>query len=278
MDIANKDLQRVEVEILSVVCKTLGQHGIVPFLVAGNCLGMVRHGGFIPWDDDIDIGLLRADYEKARKILIEELPEGYRYCDRYTDKEYPYNFAKVKKNNTAFVHGGDAHLDIHHGIYIDIFPYDSAVEDTEEFRKTYKKAKSLRRKIDFKCMSYKKYGKLRPLVQLPIIMLYHLFVNKDVVQNQLDELVSKNVEGNNKYICNYFGLYGEKERYKAEVFGEGKPVTFEGIDCLIPIDYDTYLTQTYGDYMKLPPEEKRVSHHDAIYISLTREYCKRKDN
>lgn len=267
----NKILQSIQLDILRVTTETLQKHGINVFLVGGSCIGAVRHGGMIPWDDDIDIGLFRDDYEKARKILIEELPEGYTWCDHTTESEYPYNFGKVKKDGTAFVHGGDAHLDIHHGIYIDVFPHDY-VRSVEEFKVINGKIVSLRRKIDLKCMSFKKYGKLRPVWQLPLIAAAHILVNKQKTQEKIARLSQSFLSEESEYVCNFYGIYGEKEICKKEWFGDGKKVDFDGIAALIPADYDSYLTHIYGDYMTPPPKEKQVSHHDAVFISTTEEY------
>lgn len=271
----NKELKNIQLDILKVIVETLAPHKIKFFLIAGSCIGAVRHGGIIPWDDDIDIGLLRDEYEKAREILINELPEGYTWCDHFTEKEYPYNFGKVKRDNTAFVHGGDAHLNIHHGIYVDVFPHDY-IDSIEQFESIKNKTRSLRIKIDLKCMSYKKYGKLRPLWQLPIIAFAHIFVNKSKVQIQLDNLVKNLASKDSEYICNFFGVYDSREVCKKEWFGEGINVDFDGVSSLIPTDYDSYLTHLYGDYMTPPPEEKRVSHHDAVFISTTDKYNKLK--
>jgi len=273
--LTQKELQKTELEILKVTLETLRKHDIRPFLVGGSCLGAVRHKGFIPWDDDIDIGLFRNDYEKAREILLKELPEGYYYCDRFTEAEYPYGFGKVKKKGTAFVHGGDAHLNTRHGIYIDIFPMDVAPSDDKLFAKQDKKVFRQKRLIDLKFMDYRKYGKLRPLWQRGLIFIAHTFVNGKKAQDKLDKMVTQynETEGvNSEYVCSYFGIYRKRERVKREWIGEGKECPFEDITVAIPKDAHSYLTHVYGDYMQLPPEEKRVSHHDAVFISLTEEY------
>ena len=186
-----KQIQGVELEILSTAVNILERHRIPYYLVYGSCLGAIRHGGIIPWDDDVDIGLFRKDYESARNIFMEELPYGFTYCDRFTEKEYPYNFAKIRKDNTAFVHAGDAHLKIHHGMYIDLFPLDDSPACITSFYKHYKKVKLLRQLVDLKCMDYKKYHTKRPLWQLPLICISHLLFNKKHLQDALDREIQK---------------------------------------------------------------------------------------
>ena len=269
-----KELQEVLRDILRVTLDTLAKHDIKPFLIAGSCLGAVRHGGIIPWDDDIDIALFREDYEKAREILISELPDGYTYCDERIEKEYPYNFGKVKKDGTAFVHDTDAHLDIHHGIYMDIFPLDVYPEDEALADKQFNDCAKLRKRLTLRNLSFKKGDKLRPLPQLPLILAGHLFVRKKKSQQKLTDLITKyNEDKNSRYLFNYLSVYGKKERIEREWFLPAE-IDFDGIKCYIPEKYDAYLSFLYGDYLTPPPENKRSSHHGPFFMSLTEEYKK----
>lgn len=270
-----EELQKVLLDILDVTQATLEKHHINPFLVAGSCLGAVRHGGIIPWDDDIDIGLLRDDYEKAREILINELPEGYIYCDERTEKEYPYSFGKVKKLGTAFVHETDAHLNIHHGIYIDVFPFDAFPEDESLAKKQFEACQKLRQRLCSKNLGYKKGDKLRPIWQLPIIFIGHLFVNKKRTQQKLHSVITQyNDDKNSKYLFNFLSVYGMKERVERNWMLNLSKIEFDGISASIPQDYDDYLTYLYGDYMTPPPEDKRATHHAPYFLSTTEEYKK----
>lgn len=270
-------LQEEEMKILSICKEILDRHDLPFFLNAGSCLGAVRHHGIIPWDDDIDIALFRADYIKAGEVLKQELPEGYSYCDYLSEPDYPYNFAKVRKDKSAMVHGGDAHLKINQGIYIDIFPLDACSSDLNEYRKQYKRVQFFKTCIDLAYMNYKKHGKRRPIYQIPIIGLAHLIINKKYAHLILDKEIMKysrylREKGKQQFITNYFGIYGEKERCSLSCYGEGMIVPFGALMCRIPEDYDLLLTQIYGDYMTPPPLEKRVSHHDLVYFSLTSSY------
>lgn len=269
-------LQNILLDILKVTNGTLEKHGIKPMLVGGSCIGAVRHGGIIPWDDDIDIALFREDYEKAREILINELPEGYTYCDERTEKDYPYSFGKVRKDGTAFVNGGDSHLDIHQGIYLDIFPCDALLDGESSFNAQYKRCLRLKQKVDLKCMSYRKNGKLRPVSQLPLIFLGHLLVNKRKTQQKLHKEMTRYNAAcpSSKYAIAFGGNWGKRERIEREWYAELCEVDFNGVRAYIPAGYDAYLTSLYGDYMTPPPEDKRISHHDAIFISFTEEFKK----
>jgi phosphorylcholine metabolism protein LicD len=124
-------------------------------------------------------------------------------------------------------------------------------------------------------MSYKKHGRLRPLPQLPIILLGHLFVNKKRTEEKLRALITGyGNQKDTKYLFSFLSVYGEKERIEREWFAEVREVVFDGVTAYIPEGYDPYLTFLYGDYMTPPPEDKRISHHDAVFISFTEEFKK----
>lgn len=265
-------IKKIELDILKITVKILSNHGIPYYLSFGTLIGAIRHKGFIPWDDDIDISLFRNDYEKARIILQKELPDGYIFCDRFTEKEYPYNFGKVRLKNSAFVHGGDSHLDISHGIYIDIFPLDDCHTTIKETVSLFNKIKNLRKRSDLSSMSYRKYGRLRPLWQIPLIFAAHLIVNATKTRNDIDRLC-KSGNINSDHVCCYLTPYGaEKNIFRRDWFGKGQEVKFEDSSFLAPEKFHEYLTHIYGDYMALPPIEKRVSHHDVIYTSTDSTY------
>lgn len=270
--ISLQQVQSVELEILSTVLTILDRYNIKAFLAGGTLIGYVRHNGFIPWDDDIDIMLMREDYERAKTILKNELPKEYIYCDYKDEYEYPYNFAKVRKVNSAFVHGGDSHLKINQGIYIDIFPLDYALDDEAEQKKACSQIRNRRLLVDISFMDYYKHGKLRKFWMLPVIFLTRLLVNPKKQQEKIDHLISQwSNRSNRNKIVSYCSAY-KNEVHDADILGQGKPVSFCGVKALIPEKYDEYLKNLYGDYMQLPPIEKRVSHHDVVHLSLTEPY------
>ena len=115
-------LHKVEIEILDEFVRICNKYNLEYYLIGGTMLGAVRHQGFIPWDDDIDVGIMRKDYDLFIKYAREELGDKY-YLDCYeTNKEYYLPFAKIRKNNTIFNEQVSAHLNNHKGIYIDIIP------------------------------------------------------------------------------------------------------------------------------------------------------------
>ena len=119
-----KDVQIVCLEILKEIDRICKQNGILYWMEGGSMLGAVRHHGFIPWDDDLDIAMFRDDYNRFLEIASKELKENYFLQTHQTDPEYPLFYAKVRKNNTFIDERSYQDLNIHKGIFVDIFPVD----------------------------------------------------------------------------------------------------------------------------------------------------------
>lgn len=137
------DLQKVEFDIFlefDFVCRKLNLNY---FLVSGTALGAVRHGGIIPWDDDLDVAMFRDDYNKFMELAPRMLPNKLFLQNYKTDKNYPFVFAKLRNKQTAFIETALRNFDMNHGIYIDIFPLDGYPEKKCEQKKTGKKEKNL---------------------------------------------------------------------------------------------------------------------------------------
>jgi len=267
-----KRIQSVELEILKITVDILEKNNIRSFLVGGTCLGAIRHNGFIPWDDDIDIGLFREDYEKARIVLMRDLPKEYLYIDNRTNPENPYNFGKVKKRGTAFVQAGDEHLNIHHGIYIDLFPFDDCADTIDKCINEMKTIKRYRLAADIANMNYYKGDVPRKFAQRCLIFLGHLLLDKRRIQNKIDKLCMRHLGQHSELVCSFLGQYSTKDIFDRSVFGEGTFVEFENSFFRVPVKYDEYLSRVYGDYRKLPPLDKRVAPHDILFLDFDSEY------
>ena len=247
-DILDK-LHATQVEMLEVVDKFCKKHGLKYYLIAGTLLGAVRHHGFIPWDDDIDIGMPRKDYEFLEKHIQEELGDEYFFQTCITDKAYGRNFAKIRKNNTIFLEKNDANVENrHHGIFLDIFILEERREKDSFIRRFKTKlSKSIDSYIVCKRGNIKISWKKKIFAICPMGLLIKM--RKSLNKGKGDF-----------YYIDFMGKLKKSTHEMTEL-------EFEGGMYMAPKGYDEVLTSIYGDYMQLPPPEKRVT-HNPVRISF----------
>ena len=255
--IQNRSLQ-IFIEFQKI-CK---RNNLRYFMIGGSCLGAVRHCGFIPWDDDIDIGMPRKDYEKFLKIAHRELPEYLFLQNHFTDKEYIFNFSKIRDSRTSFIEKSVEPFDINHGLYIDIFPLDGY--------KSSRKFDLLNKLLNARVYCRFRKNKFKNLII--IILSLCIAQTSERACEKRDTLLKSIDYDDSEIIANFCGAWGIKEIVPREYFGDGIEVTFEHVKVIIPEKYDLYLKQLYGNYLKLPPEEKRITHHETTVIDLNKSY------
>ena len=265
-------LKACELEMLKVYVDVCDRLGLKYYLVEGTLLGAVRHKGFIPWDDDIDVGMPRADYERFLREAQALLPEYYFVQSLYSEPEYHANFAKLRDCRTTFIESSIRERPINHGVYIDIFPLDYTPE-----------SKLLRKCIRYANVFYAfriaqvytlppvQRSKMKQILRWEVRMLSNLcFSNLQQAVTAQKRLYTACKRS--RWITNYGSAWGERETVSSEWYGEGKFLTFEGMTVRVPSEYDKLLTQIYGDYMTPPPPEKQIGHHYADVIDLERPY------
>ena len=266
-------IKHVEFEMLEEVIKCCNVLKIKVYLDGGTALGAVRHQGFIPWDDDIDVGMLRKDFE----IFISE---GQRYLPKYlflqsrlSEPNFLCNFAKIRDSRTTFIESSQRQLKINHGVYIDVFPLDYYPENSVERDRIQKKLRvlNLRVRQEFTLPEENRGTRLLEIWRKfggDVLKLRYPSVSKVL---DLRETIYKSVKPSS-YLVNYCGAWGNKEVFPTEWLEEGTIANFEGLSVNIPKEYDKYLRHIYGDYMQLPPENMRVSHHYTEIIDLDKPY------
>lgn len=263
------DLQKKSLDLLQEFLKICEKWDIPYYLVCGSVLGAVKYGGFIPWDDDIDVGLLREDYQRFLEIAPRELPEWCFLQNYKTEKVFPHTFSKLRNSNTAFIEESVAGLPMNHGIYLDIFPIDGHPAGWLD-----KKLFAIRKKrndwIRFSVIDNSKERK----VWIRNKLLRFLGCHKRVYQAQvyLEKLYCSYPPGESEYWCNYGNWQGELEYAPKWHYGNGAWATFEGLRVRIPENYDAYLTQKYGNWRLDPPIELQKSHHIGIIIDTEHTY------
>ncbi len=264
-----KKLQSIELEALLSVDAVCSKLGIKYFLVGGTLLGAVRHKGFIPWDDDIDIGLLRDDYEIFIQNAQNILPSHLFVQNYKTDPEVPFNFTKIRDCRTTFVEKSMKNVKMNHGVYIDVFPIDYYPEN--------RICEILKNKIlcfivhRFNKVYYKDKDECYSLLGQVSNSLCNLLFRKTRQAVATREFFIK-LGKKSKLMKNYSGAWGDREIVPAECFDDFIRLDFEGHQLMAPAAYDLYLRHIYGDYMTLPPIEKRVSHHYTEVIDLEKPY------
>lgn len=252
------DLQKVEFDLFKCFAQTCEKLNLQYFLVCGSALGAARHGGFIPWDDDMDVGMYREDYNKFMELAPTILPEGIFLQNYRTDPCYPNVFAKLRNSNTTYIEKSAIDLKINHGIYIDIFPLDGYPENRLEQKKLsfYKKIYIRKLACVFAMPSSLK-GKI--LYTALRILGFHKRTAKTVAK--YESLISKYSTKDAKIICNHGTWYGSRDFIPADCYGKGTHIMYEGFKAYVPENYDKYLTCLYGDWHTPPPVEKQKGHH-----------------
>ena len=246
------ELRQIQMGILDEVHQYCEAHGLRYFLSSGTLIGAVRHKGYIPWDDDIDISMPRKDYD----IFVRDFkdPSGrYSVMNPKTEKEYYYTFAKVVDERTIMLEDEVAGYEI--GIYMDIFPIDY-VPDDENKRKRLFRLKYLLYKIR-RC----KLSHVNPYASRLAFYFYrYLPVTVSVLEWWIESLVISKKETNR--VCNMSEAGPRYDHsYSASSIADSIDIEFEGKMYKTMVGYDEYLTASYGDYMTLPPVEKRETHH-----------------
>lgn len=262
-------LHNCQLIIAREIKRICDENNIKYFIIAGTLLGAIRHGGFIPWDDDMDIGMLREDYEKFINIAKTELGEDFFLQTFETDKNYGLPFAKILLKGTVLVEAA-AGSDAQKGIFVDIFPFDISPEDenakNQHDKKTYLYRRLLLSKLNYKVWKENEYIKRAVYFVLKIMSMIY---SRDKLCDKLEKEITKYNGEKSDYIVNIGGAYGyRKETIKAEWVRETVEIPFENMTISAPVEYITYLETFYGDYMTPPPEDKRYNRHSVTQLDF----------
>ena len=280
-----RKLQLKELEILKVFQDICTRHNLRYFAIGGTCLGAVRHKGFIPWDDDVDFGMPYEDYIQFMKIAENELPENYGLLTHMNSAHHDcHYFSKIYDKNTAFIENGiESYHDRYCGVWVDIFPIHGAPKSRAAYNFITALCYLLKKLNNSLRFPFSDRLNIRNNIEktlwifaspLKLILPYYYFTQKEA-----------NLSGRYKFGCsdrvifpfraikrNPHGWYPRVFYYSD--FSRTIDFPFEDTVIPVPCGYDRYLSMEFnGDYMQLPPEEKRHSHHDEdTIIDLERSY------
>lgn len=270
------DLQKIEFEMLKHLVQICENLNLKYYLVCGSALGAVKYNGFIPWDDDIDVALPREDYEIFISEAQKYLPENIFVQNYKTDKNYPSLGTKLRNSNTTFIEIGHSKLNMHHGVFIDVFPLDGFPTLNEDIQMLAKAKKRYIRRIACK-LNYNRWsianirGIRTNLVYLAF-KLFGMYSNTNNYVAECEGVISKYSLSNSDIWCNHANSASVKEYAHKEQYGEGTWAMFEGLRVRVPEKYDEYLTQKYGDWRADLPEEQKLGHHNYTVCDFKKSY------
>ncbi|MBO4719837.1 MAG: LicD family protein [Prevotella sp.] len=259
-----RPLQLRILKIMQAVDVTCREHGLHYYLWAGSMIGAIRHKGFIPWDDDLDIAMPRPDYDRLIAHAREWLPEPFEMVCAENDAVYPLPFAKIQDSSTTLIER--MHLKYLGGIYLDVFPIDGVPEGWLKQKWHFGRYEYYKRVLYLLFRDPYKHG-YGPSCWIPLLCrkLYSL----EETQVKIRRILTKYDYNQSKYVADYDD--GSKGVMDKSVLGTPTSFEFEGV-CVKGVEhYDTYLSNKYGDYMKIP-DGNHQRQHNFHYLDLEHSY------
>lgn len=268
-DITLKKVQEAELEILRDFVDLCEKNNLIYFGIAGTAIGAIRHGGFIPWDDDIDVAMPREDFEKFVEIAKKEYSNKYLVMNGLENENYPLLTTRWMIKETKFVEHALKNIDCPLGIFLDIYPLDKIPDDEKLFSKQARKAffyskLLILRSIPFPVLGFKGFKAfvVHAICLVVHIMLKLLHVSKKWLYKKcLDTSTMYNKIAKTKridFLCDttaYLNIHYNDDIYPL------KKIKFEDLNLNFPNKIEKNLKKAYGDFMKLPPVEKRKNHY-----------------
>lgn len=273
-----KKLHKEQVKILNIIHRICIENDLQYFLIGGTLLGAVRHKGFIPWDDDLDIAMPREDYNKFINIAKKIKNDKYILDYSKRNKRYWLPFIKIRNKYTIYEEEAQKDYLGNKGIWVDIFPLDNGLKDKQILIKKQLKIKKINSALQIKNLrKIKKEDSIKKKVQISLIKL----IPNRILHNYINKIMSFNNKNESDYYVNFGSQYGvEKQTHLKSAYIPSRDIEFEGGKYKAPNDYDYVLKKIYGnDYMELPPIEKRIT-HNPIRIKFEKEneiICKKKE-
>ena len=265
-NLEHEEIQQYGIGALEFLCDICDKYNLTYFLTYGTLIGAVRHKGFIPWDDDIDVLMPRRDYEKLIKLSSEVNNEKYEIMSYKTNKQYFFPWIKIQDKRTYLVPSRFNNGFVY-GISIDVFPLDQlcvdnmndAIIELETLQKKY--ITGIKKIKPIAAVSGKLYRVKRIVCKIYWLLIGRVFWSLSDLYDSVDNQLIKNSENdNNKYVVNLYDTDGhiwEKDTF----FGEKTYLQFENRFYRVPSNYDSVLKVVFNDYMELPPKEQRIANH-----------------
>lgn len=265
-------LHNIQLEILEDFIKVCDKYELIYFAVYGTAIGAVRHQGFIPWDDDIDVGMLRKDYDKFFEVFEQELGDKYTLLTPEIDDRYACTVTHIQRKGTRFISEASQDLKCEQCIFMDIFPFDRVASEEKEQKKQARNTGFLGKLLFLTGTAY-------PVIPLEGITgalagcackLIHYTLKlfqvspKTIYMKYLKEATAYNQDNTSEYVTSFEYAGCIRDKIKEKELYPLKKVKFEHLEVNVPANNDEFLRNVYGDYMQLPPEDKRVNHMPLV--------------
>ena len=263
-EVSLDEIKKINIDLLKYVKKICEENNLQYFLAYGTLLGAVRHKGFIPWDDDIDLFMKREDFDKFKSMINKYNTKDIEILHFDTSDKYLFSWMKVCDKNTVITPSRFSSGRLY-GVSIDIFPLDELhgnnFEECKEYLKEFNSG--YKRDFDRKFKSYNCYSityKPFKYISKKIIFTLTNQFSKKNAKEVLKEYENKLRSNKSEYVS--YAFSSAPFILKKSIFNGKEELLFEGEKYSVPCNYDEVLKISYGDYMKLPPKEKQVTHHD----------------
>lgn len=269
-------LTGAQVAILNIFkeVKPLLESSSTPYyLLGGSLLGAVRHKGFIPWDDDIDIGIVREDYERFLSTVAKHLPENLELRSYRDDSDHHYYFSRIV-DKRFYMRREGSFITRNENLWVDIFPLDGMPNNPIVRRLHMLRLLYVRMRYHIACFDkvnlHRPHRPLSERFVIALVKFFHGHGGKNYKKwlVKLDNLLRRYTVENSDWVVNFMGQYKFKEMFPKSYYGQGNMYDFEGMKLQGPENYDAVLSQMYGDYMK-EPADKDKNVHDAHLVKNT---------
>ena len=269
MDNQLRQLQLTQLELLKVFDRICRKHDIKYSLYAGSLLGAVRHKGFIPWDDDLDVCMSRAEYDRFISVWAREDTEGYVLQNKDITPAFFQSFTKIRKDHTAFVMYESEKGQFHTGIFLDIFPIDRIPN-----------GKWQRMLFKWHCMVYQLMvkGFAPPLASAPVrlgsnvILLLTPKSRRDAVRRKMLKKITRYNDRHDLETVAVETMGSIRKPFAPDMLDDYVYLPFEDGEFMCFAGWEDHLRRKFGDYMQLPPEEERAWRHHPIVLDFEKSY------
>ena len=266
---SNIKVQALTLNALNVLMDFCDKNNVQYYFTGGALIGVLRHKGFIPWDDDIDLGFPRQDFDRLHELLKTEMPDGFGICNRFTDPDWHFAMSQfIDLESEIEIDLAEKKRKAH--IWIDVFPLDGLPENKIVRWLRVKNILLHRYLVQIAHISTQVDShRNRPIVERIILGICKAIpvgkmINTNKILDHLEKVLRKSDFYRSTWCGNMLGRYREREVVKREWFGKPQKGEFEGEQVNIPEKSDPILKALYGDYMQLPPESARVAHNVKI--------------